>query len=120
MSMTSDDYILKIRKKMEEIPRHLVYFGLKDYGVKRLQDPTVDLTLECLAMHFCGLPILVGLIEAVHRPTKNIYNLLHRLGDYNVLTLVRHEKHSLRFVINPHFLKILRLPEGIDESRGED
>ena len=105
-----------IRVKMNQIPRSSVYFSLKEYGVKRLKAPSVILIHECLALHYLRIPITVEMLEYLHKPCTNLYNLLHRLGDYNVLTLVKDNRRRLRFVMNPLFLKLLRLPEGVDEK----
>lgn len=109
-----------IRRKIEEIPEHCVYYALKEYGVKRIKRPTRNLAHECLAIHYVGSPITVHILERIHTPISNIYNLLHRLGDYKVVTLVKDNKKTLRFVMNPHFLKKLKLPEGVDERKKDE
>lgn len=115
----TQDILELIKTKKEMIPEHCVYYALREYGVKRIKVPTRELTRECLALHYVGLPITVRLLEEIHRPTSNLYNLLHRLGDYKVITLVKDDKKTLRFVMNPLFLNKLKLPKGVDE-RGDN
>lgn len=112
-----EELLERVRKKADKIPTWAVYYGLRDYGMTRIKQPTTDLTKECLALHYLGLPITVPMLEYVHDPSSNIYNLIHRLGDNKVLTLIKDGRRVLRYLINPRFLDILKLPEELDERR---
>lgn len=113
-SISQEKQVERILEKINKFPQHLVYYALKEYGVTNIRIPTVDITKACLVLNGLKVKITVNLLEYLHSG-KNVYTLLHRLGDYNVLTLVKDGRKRLRFVVNPIFLRYVRIPEGFFE-----
>jgi len=104
--MELQDLLDQIRAEYSNIQPEQVYFALRDYGVKRIYEQTVDVVRWCIAVDRVGIPITSSLLRSLcyNVGGQYMYQLLHRLGDFNVLTIIRDRHRSHRYLVNPLFL----------------
>jgi len=111
MSVSVEDIIYNTKEIMDNIPNYVVYYALKEHGMNWVKETTVEVMKACLALRIMGFTITVEMLKELCGDKSSIYSILHRLGDYSVLTLIRDGKRKLRFIINPNFVEMLKLPE---------
>jgi len=79
----------EIRTIYNNIENHLVYFALKEFGVKNIKTQTVETVKAGIAIDMYGLPITTRLLsELTGKPTSNVTTSLHTLGDKYVVNFV--------------------------------
>jgi hypothetical protein len=122
------DVVNLIRKLAEKVETHEVYYNLRLMRLKYIHPSTVEYVKLCIAMESMGLTITVSLMTALTgKNSRTILQILHRLGDNNILLLRKFKRsHTLVYTLNPAFKMHLenrgilpRLQEHLKELTGE-
>jgi len=111
--MEYNDVINDIIKGAELIEDTLIYYALRDYGIKWLRPSTIKAVKHCIVIGVIGLPItstiLSNSLGYKHRPSVN--SMLAKLGDKNVLELQGYGGKGMRLTyhFNMDFLKSIKM-----------
>ena len=105
--------LTRIKQTYDAIEPYEIYYGLRQAKVPRMMTPSHDMVQWCLAIQSQGYVITVDLLQALtQKHPSTITAMLHRLGDNNILTLVKDHGHRLRYIIHPRITQQLN-PETI-------
>jgi len=101
-TVSTDQLLHRVKKAYSELQPFEVHYGLRALRLTHITPATRDTVRWCIALQSLGIPITPPLLTHLsNRPYESTLAILHRLGDNNILTLIRDGKRSLIYILHP-------------------
>lgn len=109
--MRPEEILEMIEEEKERFPPDLVYYGLRKFGLRRINKTQITLIRYILALKKLGIPITVHVVSyLLKRNPTIVLDRLHRLGDRGIIGIILGSEKSGRYIwfVSEHFLNFLR------------